>query len=232
MNQDFCLKDLQLVFVYLQMNGNLQPSLNANDTIFLSNFISKAYPSSHNETSATAWRQQNADWWSDAKKTNQNNSTSAKSTTPINQAKHLDDEAAGKLSYSDLHCIITAALERGYKQQQAYRALANNYASLVCSFQMTIKPDTKSIASSIFKQNKHVHLEQDKENTVSLTEMQTAIHKLQPQDLEFPVPEKTTSSNIGNDGPRKDMIEDRSGTTFHSCPNNIYHKLFETIHQV
>jgi len=25
------------------------------------------------------------------------------------------------------------------------------------------------------------------------------------------------------------MIEDRSGTTFHSCPNNIYHQLFETI---
>ena len=80
----------------------------------------------------------------------------------------------------------TAALEGGYKQQQAYRALANNYASLMCSFEMTIKPDKKSIASSIFKQNKHVHLEQDKENTVSLTEMRTAIHKLQPQDLEFP----------------------------------------------
>ena len=94
---------------------------------------------------------------------------------------------------------------------------------------MTIKPDKKSIASSIFKQNKHVHLEQDKENTVSLTEMQTAIHKLQPQDLEFPIPEKTTSSNIGNYGPKEDMIEDRSGTTFHSCPNNIYHQLFETI---
>ena len=120
-------------------------------------------------------------------------------------------------------------MEGGYKQQQAYRALANNYASLMCSFERTIKKDMKSIASSIFKQNKHVHLEQDKENTVSLTEMQTAIHKLQPQDLEFPIPEKTTSSNIGNDGPKEDMIEDRSGTTFHSCPNNIYHQIFETI---
>jgi len=39
------------------------------------------------------------------------------------------------------------------------------------SFEMTLKPDKKSIASSIFKQNKHVHLEQDKENTVSLTEI-------------------------------------------------------------
>ena len=74
-----------------------------------------------------------------------------------------------------------------------------------------------------------MHLEQDKENTVSLTEMRMAFHKLQPQDLEFPIPEKTTSSNIGNDGPKEDMIEDRSGTTFHSCPNNIYHQLFEKI---
>ena len=37
------------------------------------------------------------------------------------------------------------------------------------------------------------------------------------------------SSNIGNDGPKEDMIEDCSGTTFHSCLNNIYHQLFETI---
>ena len=51
-----------------------------------------------------------------------------------------------------------------------------------------------------------MHLEQDKENTVSLTEMRTAIYKLQPQDLEFTTPEKTTSSNIGNDGPKEDMI--------------------------
>ena len=129
------------------MNGmeNLQPSLNVNGFVFLSNFISKGYRSSHNETAATAWRQRNADWWSDIKK----KSTSAKYTTPINQTKHLDNEAAGKLSYSDLHCIIMAALEGRYKQQQAYRALANNYASLMCSFEMTIKPDTKSIASSI-----------------------------------------------------------------------------------
>jgi len=47
--------------------------------------------------------------------------------------------------------------------------------------------------------------------------------------LEFPIPEKTTSSHIGNDGPKEDMIEDCSGTTFHSCPNNIYHQIFETI---
>jgi hypothetical protein len=77
-------------------------------------------------------------------------------------------------------------------------------------------------------QNKHVHLEKDTENVISLTEMRAAIQKFQPQDLEFPIPEKTTS-NIGNDGPKKDMMKDCSGTTFHSCPNNSYHQLLEAI---
>ncbi len=70
--------------------------------------------------------------------------------------------------------------------------------------------------------NKRVHLEEDTENAISLTEMRAAIHKLHPQDLEYPIPEKTTS-NIDNDGPKEDMMEDCSGATFHSCPNNIYH---------
>ncbi len=35
----------------------------------LSNFIMKGYQSSHNnETAASAWQQQNADWWSEMKK--------------------------------------------------------------------------------------------------------------------------------------------------------------------
>ncbi len=46
-------------------------------------------------------------------KSKKKKSTSAKSTTPIDQTKNLDDEAAGKLNYSDLHRIITAAFEGG-----------------------------------------------------------------------------------------------------------------------
>jgi hypothetical protein len=40
--------------------------------LVLSNFITKGYWSSHNETAASAWQQRNADWWSEMKKTNQN----------------------------------------------------------------------------------------------------------------------------------------------------------------
>jgi hypothetical protein len=35
---------------------------------FLSNFMTKGHQSSNNETAASAWRQQNADWWSEIKK--------------------------------------------------------------------------------------------------------------------------------------------------------------------
>jgi hypothetical protein len=36
----------------------------------LSNLMTKGYRTSHCETAASAWRQQNADWWSEIKKTN------------------------------------------------------------------------------------------------------------------------------------------------------------------
>ena len=132
------------------------------------------------------------------------------------------------LSYSDLHRIITAALEGRQKQQHAYLALVNNYSSLMCSFNVKINAGKESITSSIFMQNEHEHLEDDTENAIPLTKMRAAIHKLQPQDLEFPISEKTTS-HIGNDGPKKVTTEDPSGTTFHSCPNNIYHQLLDII---
>ncbi len=38
----------------------------------LPNFMTEGYQSSHNETAASAWRQQNADLWSEMKKRNHN----------------------------------------------------------------------------------------------------------------------------------------------------------------
>ncbi len=89
----------------------------------------------------------------------------------------------------------------------------------------------ESITSSIFIQNEREHLEDDTENAISLTKMRAAIHKLQPQDLEFLIPDLTTS-HIGNDGPKEVMMEDPSCTTFHSCPNNIYHQLLDIIQMI
>jgi hypothetical protein len=161
--------------------------------------MSKGNRSNHNEIAATAWRQRNADWWSEMKNSKQN---LAKSTIPINQTTNLNDEAAGWLSHSDLHCIITAALEGKQKQQHAYRALANNYASLMCSLKVKFHSGKDSSTSSIFIQDKPEHLEDDTENAISLTKMRAAIKK--------------TTTHIGNDGPNKVITEDPSGTTFHS----------------
>jgi hypothetical protein len=58
---------------------------------FLSNFMSKGHRSSHNENAATAWRQRNADWWSEMKRKNK----SEKMRTVSNKATENDDEAAG-----------------------------------------------------------------------------------------------------------------------------------------
>ena len=155
----------------------------------------------------------------------------ATSTTEINQTTNLNDEAAGKLSHSDLHRIITAALEGKQKQQHAYRALANNYVSLMSSFKMKVHSEKESITSSIFIQNECEQREDDTENAISLSKMRAAIHKLQPQNLEFPIPEKTTT-HIGNDGPKEIMREDPSGSTLHPCPNNIYQQLLDIIQMI
>ncbi len=44
-----------------------------------------------------------------------------------------DDEAAGRLRSTDLHCIIIAAFEGQEKQPIYYHALRNNYTSLMCA---------------------------------------------------------------------------------------------------
>jgi hypothetical protein len=40
-----------------------------------------------------------------------------------------DDEVAGRLRSTDLHCIVAAALEGYDKRPTAYHALQNNYTS-------------------------------------------------------------------------------------------------------
>ncbi len=106
------------------MNGieNLQPSLNVNGIIF----YRILYPK---DTVAVIMKLQLLHGGNEMLTGGQKlkkKSTLAKSTTPIDQTNNLDSEAVGKLSYSDLHRIIMAALEGGCKQQQAYRAFANN----------------------------------------------------------------------------------------------------------
>jgi hypothetical protein len=51
-----------------------------------------------------------------------------------------DDEVAGQLRSTDLHCIIAAALEGHEKQSTAYHALRNYYTSLMCASYLANHP--------------------------------------------------------------------------------------------
>ncbi len=99
----------------------------------LSNFMTKGHQSNHNKTAASAWHQRNADWWSEIKKTNHDTHHPENSPTNRCGVMDMDDEAAGGLRSTNLHCIITAALDGHEKQPTAYHALRNNYTSLMCA---------------------------------------------------------------------------------------------------
>jgi hypothetical protein len=57
--------------------------------------MTKGHRSSHNETAASTWQQQNADWWSEIKKTNHDTHHPENSPTNRCGAMDTDDEAAG-----------------------------------------------------------------------------------------------------------------------------------------
>jgi hypothetical protein len=63
---------------------------------FLSNFMSKGHQNGHNESAATAWRQHNADWWSENKTAKNDNFSFQNATNKATE--EVDDKAAGQLS--------------------------------------------------------------------------------------------------------------------------------------
>ncbi len=107
----------------------------------LSNFMTKVYQSSQNGTAASAWQQQNADWWSEIKKTNHDTNHPENSPTNRCGTMDTDDEAAGGLRSTDLHHIIVAALEGHEKQPIHYHALRNNYTSLMSASYVANHPN-------------------------------------------------------------------------------------------
>jgi hypothetical protein len=159
----------------------------------LSNFMTKGYRSSHNETAASAWQQRNTDWWSKMKKTNHNTHHQENSPTNRCGTMNTDDEAAGKLKSTDLHRIIVAALEGHEKKTIRYHALGNKYTSLMCASYMANHPYENVSRSPIFKQQNIQTTNNLDGNSFSLSKMRSDIHKLKPEDLEETIIEKLTS---------------------------------------
>ncbi len=117
----------------------------------LSNFMTKGYWSSHNETAASAWQQRSADWWSEMTETNHTTHHPKKFPTNRCGTMDTDDEAAERLRSTDLHRIIVAAFEGHEKQPIYYHALRNNYTSLMCASYMANHPYKNVARSPIFK---------------------------------------------------------------------------------
>ncbi len=187
----------------------------------LTNFMTKGYQSSHNETADSAWRQQNADWWSEMKKTYHNTHHPENSPTDRCGMIDTDDEAAGRLRSTDPHCIIVAALEGHEKQPIHYHALRNNYTSLMCASYMANPPHENLARSPIFKQqNIHTTNNLD-DNCFLLTTMRSEIHKLKPEDLEETIIENPTT-HPGTNGPNENQIGDRRGVSTLICMDETY----------
>ncbi len=155
-----------------------------------------------NETVASAWQQQNADWWSEMKKTNHN--THHPENSPTNRCGMMDtdDEAAGRLRSTDLHPIIVAALAGHEKQPIHYHALRNNHTSLMCASYMANHPYENVARSPIFKQQNIQTTNNLDGNGFSLSKMRSDTHKLKPEDLEETIIEKPTS-HPGPNGPNE-----------------------------
>jgi hypothetical protein len=148
-----------------------------------------------------------ADWRSEMKKTNHDTHHPENSTTNRCGLMDTDDEAAGQLRSTDLHCIIVAALEGHKKQPIYYHGLRNNYTSLMCASYMAYRPYENVVRSPIFKQQNIQSTNNLDDNSFSLSKMRSEIHKLKPEDLEETNIEKPTTHPRTN-GPNKTPIGD------------------------
>ncbi len=144
------------------------------------------------------------------KKTNHNTHHPEHSPTNRCGTMDTDDEAAGRLRSTDLHCIIVAALEGHEKKPIYFHALRNNYTSGMCASYMANHPYENVARSPIFKQQNIQTTNNLDGNNFSLSKMRSDIHKLKPEDLEELIIEKPTT-HPGTNGPNEIQIEDQRG---------------------
>jgi hypothetical protein len=114
------------------------------------------------------------------KKTNHTTHHPENSSTNRCGTMDTDDEAAGQLRRTDLHCMIIAALEGHDKQPIHYDALRNNYTSLICASYMANHPYKYLARSPIYKQQNIQSTNKLDDNSFSLSKLKSEIHKLKP----------------------------------------------------
>ncbi len=139
-----------------------------------------------------------------------NHTTHHPENSPTNRCGTMDtdDEAAGQLKSTDLHCRIVAALEGHEKQPIHYHAWRNNYTSLMCASYMANHPYENVARSSIYKKQNIQTINNLDDNSFSLSKMRSDIHKLKPEDLVETIIEKPTT-HPGTNGPNEIKIGDQ-----------------------
>ncbi len=115
------------------------------------------------------------------KKTKHNTHHPENSPTNRCGTMDTDDEAAGRLRSTDLHCIIVAVLEGHEKKPIHYHALRNKYTSLMHASYMANHPYENVARSPIFKRQNIQSTNNLDDNGFSLSKMRSEIHKLKPR---------------------------------------------------
>jgi hypothetical protein len=98
----------------------------------------------------------------------------------------------------------------------------------MCSSNLKKHIHNGTTSSPVFMQHNIMHSANLTENTISSTNLRSAIYKLQPKDLKYPTLERATSS-FGNNGPNEDLIGNYSGTTPCLCTCETYQELLDII---
>ncbi len=155
------------------------------------------------------------------KKANHNTHHPEHSPTNTCGPMDTDDEAAGQLKSTDLHCIIVAALEGCEKNPIHYHALVKNYTSLICASYMANHPYENVARSPIFKQQNIQTINDLDDNGFSLSKMRSEIHKLKPEDLEETIIEKSTTHPVTN-RPDEIQVGDSRRVSTLTCMDEIY----------
>ncbi len=155
------------------------------------------------------------------KKTNHNTHHPENSPTNRCGTMYTDDEAAGRLQSTDLHCMIVAALDRRDKKPVHYHVLRNNYTSLMCASYMANHPYEIEARSPIFKQLNIKTTDALDDNCFSLSKMRSEIHKLKPEDLEETMIEKPTT-HPGTNGPNENQSGDWNKMSTLICREKTY----------
>jgi hypothetical protein len=147
--------------------------------------------------------------------------------------EEIDNKAAGQLSSMELYHITAAASEGHQMHRLAYRALMDNYNSLmgISNLRDSVPCNVDPATSPIFSQHNFSSDPELRENNTTLKDMRTAIHKLLPEELENATEEEDVPSITGDQGPNEDSFASHTGVAHLSFTSDAFQELLTIIQE-